>query len=107
MNDLVDVFAVQVDEFCQFYEDGSLANVICQWISITKQKQAEEALRASEQKYRTLFELAASSIVLIDGETGAFVEFNKRTHENLGFTHEEFAKLKVADFEVMESPEQV
>jgi PAS domain S-box-containing protein len=74
---------------------------------LTERKQAEEALRASEQKYRTLFELAASSIVLIDGETGAFVEFNKRTHENLGFTHEEFAKLKVADFEVMESPEQV
>ncbi len=70
-------------------------------------KLAEQALRESEERYRTIFELAANSIVLIDGETGELVEFNKRAHENLGFTHEEFEKLKISDFEVTEDAEEV
>jgi PAS domain S-box-containing protein len=110
---------VRIREFRVVCKDGKLRDIVFRPISmdngkqfvtyedLTDRKQAEEALRASEQKYRTLFELAASSIVLIDGETGAFVEFNKRTHENLGFTHEEFEQLKIADFEVIESPENV
>jgi PAS domain S-box-containing protein len=45
--------------------------------------------------------------VLIDGETGELVEFNKRAHENLGFSREEFEKLKIPDFEVVEDAEKV
>ncbi len=67
----------------------------------------EQAPRESEERYRTIFELAADSIVLIDGETGELVEFNRRAHEDLGFTHEEFEKLKIPDFEVVEDAEKV
>jgi len=70
-------------------------------------KLAEQALRESEERYRTIFELAADSIVLIDGERGELVEFNKRAHESLGFTHEEFEKLKIPDFEIIEDTEEV
>jgi two-component system cell cycle sensor histidine kinase/response regulator CckA len=68
--------------------------------------QTEEALRESEERYRAIFEQAADSIVLVDAETGALVEFNDRTHENLGYTREEFEKLKLSDFEVVESAEE-
>jgi PAS domain S-box-containing protein len=74
---------------------------------IEVRKRAEEALRESEERYRTIFELAADSIVLVDGETGELVEFNKSAHESLGFTHEEFEKLKIPDFEVIETVEEV
>jgi len=67
----------------------------------------EQAPRESEERYRTIFELAADSIVLIVGETGELVEFNRRAHEDLGFTHEEFEKLKIPDFEVVEDAEKV
>jgi len=70
-------------------------------------QQAEEALRESEERYRTIFELAADCIVLIDGETGELVEFNERALDNLGFSREEFEKLKIPDFEVIESAEEV
>jgi len=45
--------------------------------------------------------------MLVDGETGAFVEFNERAHKNLGYTREEFAKIKISDFEVFESEEKI
>jgi two-component system cell cycle sensor histidine kinase/response regulator CckA len=69
--------------------------------------QAEEALRESEERYRAIFEQAADSIILIDAQTGALVEFNDKAHENLGYSREEFEKLKIPDFEIIESPEQV
>ncbi|MHC4718756.1 MAG: PAS domain-containing protein, partial [Planctomycetota bacterium] len=50
---------------------------------------------------------AADSIVVIDGDTSGFVEFNDRTHENLGYTREEFQALTIADLDVLESPEDV
>ena len=76
-------------------------------IKVAERKQAEEALRESEERYRAIFEQAADSVVLIDPETGTLVEFNDRAHENLGYTREEFQKLKIPDFEVIESAEEV
>ncbi|MCJ7509480.1 MAG: PAS domain S-box protein [Dehalococcoidia bacterium] len=74
---------------------------------ITERKRAEEALRESEERYRTLFEQAPDSVLLIDGETGALVQFNDKAHETLGYTREELEKLKIPDFEAIESPEEV
>jgi len=74
---------------------------------ITKQKKMEKALRESEEQYRAIFEQAADSIVLINAETGALVEFNDQAHESLGYTREEFQKLQIPDFEIIESAEQV
>ena len=35
------------------------------------------------------------------------MEFNERAHKNLGYTREEFANIKISDFEVFESEEEV
>ena len=70
-------------------------------------KDAEDALRDSEQRYRALFEQAADSVVVVDPQTGALIEFNDKAHESLGYTREEFRKLKLADLEVAESPQEV
>ena len=74
---------------------------------ITRRKRAEEEIKISEKKYRAIFEQAADSIVLVDGEAGKLVEFNERAFENLGYTREEFRKLTIPDFEVSESAEEV
>ncbi len=67
----------------------------------------DELLRDSEIKYRALFEQAADSIVLIDPETGELVDFNDVTYKNLGYTRDEFKKLKIPAFEIIETPEEV
>jgi PAS domain S-box-containing protein len=74
---------------------------------ITERKRAEQALRDSEELYHAIFDQAADSVMLIDTETGRMVEFNDKAHENLGYTREEFKKLRLADIEVIEPEEKV
>ena len=50
---------------------------------------AEEALRASELRYRTLFEEATEGIVLVDEETGSVVDCNHAFEEMSGYRREE------------------
>jgi PAS domain S-box-containing protein len=76
-------------------------------LDITEHKRADAALAESEQRYRALFEQAPDSIVLVDTQRGALVEFNDRACENLGYTRAEFQNLTVADVEVIESSEEV
>jgi len=64
-------------------------------------------MQESEIKYRTLFEQAADAIILIDPESGELIEFNNKAHEQLRYTRDEFKKLKIPDFEVIESPDDV
>ncbi|UCF61047.1 MAG: PAS domain S-box protein [Anaerolineaceae bacterium] len=72
---------------------------------VTDRVKTDEALRASEERYRAIFEQAADSIILADAKTGVLVEYNDQTWINLGYTEEEFKSLKVTDFEVVETPE--
>jgi len=50
---------------------------------ITERKQAEEALRESEKKYRTLFEQSADATLII--ERDKFIDCNQATVEMLGY----------------------
>ncbi len=62
-----------------------------------------EALRESEERYRALFEQAADAIVVFDPETLAILDFNEQACRQLGYTRTEFARLKIPDFDVIES----
>jgi PAS domain S-box-containing protein len=73
---------------------------------ITDRVRAETALRESELLYGYLFTLAPAGVVLID-ESGQFCAFNDRAHECLGYTREEFAKLRIVDIDPDKSPEEV
>lgn len=74
---------------------------------ISERKQAEAALRASETRYRILFDQAPDSILLIDLKTAAIVDFNDKAYETLGYTREELTKLNVAAIEALETSEEV
>jgi len=64
---------------------------------LTHLKRAEDALRESESKYRTLIEQASDGIFITD-EKGKYLEVNLRGCELLGCSQEELIHLNVRDF---------
>jgi PAS domain S-box-containing protein len=75
--------------------------------NVTDRVRVDEALRASEERYRAIFEQAADSIFLVDAESGEMVEYNDQTFESLGYTREEFKALRISDIEVIETPDEI
>ncbi|NTU59521.1 MAG: PAS domain S-box protein [Deltaproteobacteria bacterium] len=66
----------------------------------------EAALRESEARYRSLFDLAPDGVVLVDPETASFVDFNDQACRQLGYTREEFGRLRLSDVELAETREE-
>ncbi|HEY7340809.1 MAG TPA: PAS domain S-box protein [Ktedonobacterales bacterium] len=64
---------------------------------ITDRKQAEEALRLSEARYRMAFESAATGMMLV-GLDGRSLSVNRPLMAMLGNSEEEFHTLKFQDF---------
>jgi PAS domain S-box-containing protein len=55
----------------------------------TESKQAYEAMKASETRYRRLFETAQDGILILDAETGRITDVNPFLIQMLGYSHEE------------------
>ena len=62
---------------------------------ITERKEAEEALKASETRYRRLFESAKDGILLLDADTGQITDVNPYLIKMLGYSHNEFLGKKL------------
>ena len=64
---------------------------------ITARKQAEAALRASEDKYRTLFDAAADPTFVIDQASGHILDANDAACRIYGYTRVEFMSMRNVD----------
>jgi PAS domain S-box-containing protein len=72
----------------------------------TQRREAERALRASEEKYRSLFEHATDSIFIVDPATRQFLDVNARAAERLGYTREELIGQPLSTINVDVSDQQ-
>ncbi|HET8741061.1 MAG TPA: EAL domain-containing protein [Gaiella sp.] len=81
-------------------EDGTLvwSGVLT---DVTERRAIEEALRASEERYRTVVETASDAFVSID-EDGVVVEWNRKAEETFGWTRDEAIGLRLTDTVVPE-----
>jgi len=75
--------------------DGSIREVIVVHRDVTERMEAEEALRASEESYRTLFELAGDAMFVHDIETGAVLDANRNACELHGCSLDELRELGI------------
>jgi PAS domain S-box-containing protein len=69
---------------------------------ITERKQVEQAILESEAKFRSLFE-GAQDAIHVEDENDQIVDANQRAYEMLGYSREEFLKLKVSDLQAPEA----
>jgi PAS domain S-box-containing protein len=76
-------------------EAGEVQGVFAAARDITGRKRVEEALKASEIKYRRLFEAARDGILILNADTGLIIDVNPFMVEMLGFSHNEFLGKKI------------
>lgn len=69
-------------------KDGNIIGTINFSVDITERKKAEESLRESEEKFRTIFGSATDVMVLLD-ITGRILNVNKKAIEAFGGSKEE------------------
>jgi PAS domain S-box-containing protein len=63
--------------------------------SMVRIKKAEEALKASETRYRRLFEAAQDGVLILNAETGQIDDVNPFLTAMLGYTYEELIGKKL------------
>ena len=73
---------------------GQTKYVVFHTHDITARKQAEEALKESERKYRELFNVAPAGIYIIDFRTYRITEINDLASEYIGYTRQEILDMK-------------
>jgi PAS domain S-box-containing protein len=74
--------------------------------NITERKQAEEALRENEERYRSFFDKGPDGVVVLDPKTAKPIEFNDQVCRQLGYSREEFALLRLSDIDTAETAEE-
>ncbi len=58
-------------------------------------------------KYFKYFEELSDSLVIVEPETSKIVDFNKQAYKYLGYTKEEFIKLKISDIDYYDSDQDI
>ncbi len=100
-----------------FYTDGRLSGwrnntvftlgsdrIVAMYVDATSEKQAEETLRLSEEKYRTIFDNSTDAIFVHDANSGALIEVNEAMLQMYGCTIEQALTISPNDFCLGVSP---
>ena len=80
-----------------FDSRGNLAGAIESIRDITEQKKLVTSLRASERRYRNVFESSSEAMIVADRATGRILDANAEATRLYGYTLEEFRSMRSWD----------
>jgi diguanylate cyclase (GGDEF)-like protein/PAS domain S-box-containing protein len=87
-----EIFPVEITVELVRGKNGNPMHVQCVARDISERKQAEEALRTSEARFRYLFDQAHDAVFILD-LNGNHITANRRAAEMLGYSVEEIQKI--------------
>ncbi len=79
---------------------------VCFVLDLTERSKADEALRASEKRFKALFEQAAVGVAQVDAATGQYLHFNRRFSEILGRSEKELPQLTAGEITLAQTIER-
>jgi diguanylate cyclase (GGDEF)-like protein/PAS domain S-box-containing protein len=79
-------------------EDGKIAGAVVTFTDVTERKEADEALREGEERYRAVMEQSVEAIYLYDAETKRILESNAAFRMLMGYTEKELLGMRIYDF---------
>ena len=91
----------------QFDENGKLKYFFAIETDITKEKEAEEILKASEERYRYLFNNNPASIFIWDLDSLHILEINDAAVDLYGYAREEFLTKSVLELSFAEDYDKI
>ena len=87
-------------------ENGKATGIMGALVNITNQKEVEQLLRESEEKYRIFFDKSPMAKIIYDPETMKIIELNSSAVELYGYSRDEIAGFSILDLFVEEAREQ-
>lgn len=87
---------VDVTTSAMYNRLGEFVGILCVARDITERKMAEQALRQSEMRYRTLYESIMDGFACIDME-GRIIDCNDSFEQMMGHSKEDLVKLHFSD----------
>jgi len=82
------------------YQQGENWFALSSARDISERKRAEEELREAETRFRTFVDQATDAFFVIDVDTGAILDVNRRACENLGYKREELIGKTLLLFDI-------
>lgn len=80
-------------------QDGKVVGAVMVFQDITKYRALERESHRRQEIFHSIVSLAPDAITLIEPETLEFVEFNDAACSGLGYSREEFARLRLPDIQ--------
>jgi len=87
-------------------EQGNLVGLVGASTNVTERKEAEEALRSSEEFFRALYEKVHHPIFLFDKDLN-FVDVNPYACEFYGYSREEFKRMNLREITLPEERDSI
>lgn len=100
-----DVVWVLVNAVPEFGSDGNISQVTITFMDISDRKRVDEALRESENRYRSLFNNNYSVMLVVDPENGDIIDANPASSSFYGWNMVELTNMKISDINILSEEE--